>query len=316
MPSITTHKIFALDVLNKYNINVDRNLYIAFAQSFDNLIYYKYLHPIMGKKVYKLNKKGHRDNTQEYLINIIKIIKKYHYEKDAKVLSYLYGSIAHFVMDTTFHPYIFYKTGVYRKKDRASKKYYLKHTEIEAMLNAYFYNKKEKTSYHNYKIHKFDFPKIKFNQSLKNTIKENYKTIYNFANLDKIYLKSYNLGRIGFFLAIEDKYGIKKCFYKLLDKIFNTKLEYSSYFVKIINPVYLNLERNKWFHPLTNKEYNYSVDDLYEICIKKTINIFKNVDLVLNDKKDISELYKVIPNISYVTGADCKNKAKLKYFEY
>ena len=56
MPSIVTHHYFAKDILNKLNNETKQtfqnsySIFLIFAQSFDNLFYYKLLTPWLGKK--------------------------------------------------------------------------------------------------------------------------------------------------------------------------------------------------------------------------------------------------------------------------
>ena len=108
--------MFSKEVLNKLSkeelnrLEDKLDIYHTFAQSHDYLFYYTF-----GKNKKKINNFGHyahRHNTQNYLINIIKEIQDKHEENNPELLAYLYGSITHYVLDTTCHPFIFYKTGI------------------------------------------------------------------------------------------------------------------------------------------------------------------------------------------------------------
>jgi hypothetical protein len=90
MPSITTHYIFSKEVLNKLDkkerdiFDSKLDIYHTFAQSHDYLFYYKF-----GKKHKEINKLGryaHHNNTQEYILNIIKEIK----DENDNIINVLY----------------------------------------------------------------------------------------------------------------------------------------------------------------------------------------------------------------------------------
>ena len=132
MPSLVTHYVFGKDVLNKIDCKyVDTNKYLLFNQSHDYLYHTK-------KKVYReLAKKGHHNKTKDFILNIIKYIKDNKLEKDKNSISFLYGIINHFVLDSTCHPLIFYYGGSYRKGDKTTNKYRGIHAYIEMNIDLY-----------------------------------------------------------------------------------------------------------------------------------------------------------------------------------
>ena len=143
MPSITTHYLFAKEVFNHLNkkeqacIKDDLNIYYIFAQSHDFLFYYTF-DIKNAKRIKELGHFAHHNYTQDYLINIVKYIKDNYLENNSQLLGYLYGSITHYSLDTSAHPYIFYKTGIYRKSNPASKNYRGQHTLMEKDLDALY----------------------------------------------------------------------------------------------------------------------------------------------------------------------------------
>ena len=154
MPSIYTHTTFANDVYNKLNkdiqntINEKKEFYKMFSQSFDNLYYYNFLSLKKGKHIRNLAKYCHTHKTQEYILNIINYIKKNKLNNNNEVLCYLYGTINHYISDSTLHPYINYRTGRYfKERHEATKKYIGIHTNTEIELDAYYYNLNTKKSF-------------------------------------------------------------------------------------------------------------------------------------------------------------------------
>lgn len=320
MPSCTTHRIFGEQVMNKAKLNnmIDTKVYAIFNQSFDNLMYYHFFGYKNKKRIQKLSKKGHRKNTQKYLINIVKLIKENNLTFNKQCLAYLYGSINHYVLDSTMHPFIFYKTGVYNEKKINSYKYNGLHTKMEAMLNVYFFEKTYHKKYYKSKFYQKDFPKTKFSASLLNLIDQTFLYTYNEKNVGKIYYSSYKTGKFIFRFGVYDRFRVKKLIYSFIDLFRKNKrlIKYVSYNYKKINKKYINLEKNTWYHPVTKKRFNYSIDELYDLAMEKSLKIIAVVNKVLFENKDIKILYNVIENISYITGCPVDSNKKMKYFEF
>ena len=81
MPSIVTHYYFGNDVLKrlptniKKKINKEKAIYDIFLQSFDNLFYYKFFTPFLGKKERDLGYNAQKENVKKYFKNILITIK-------------------------------------------------------------------------------------------------------------------------------------------------------------------------------------------------------------------------------------------------
>lgn len=326
MPSIITHDMFAKNVLDKLDIkdtemiNKAKQIYLTFAQSHDYLFHYSSFDFKKAKQIRKFGSKAHKKKTQAYFIAIINNIKKHNLENYAPAIAYLYGSITHYVLDSTCHPFIFYKTGTYNKKEKSSYKYRGEHAHIEKDLDAYYYKKYYGKDYKYCNVSKDIIKSPIFDNELINLITETYHEIYNEDNIGYYYKKSVNIAKIKYSIFINDRFGIKRFFYKIIDKITRRKLgclsAYSTH-INDINEKFLNLDHKVWNHPsFQDKTYNYSFDDLLEISLKKCLKIIEVVNGVLYKNNDIELLKKVIPNISYSTGLDLDNNRSMHYFEY
>ena len=147
MPALITHDIFAKEVYKKLDnrikdkISREKIIYQTFAQSHDYLLYYKSLNLRKTRKINFLGKIGHRRKTQAYFLNIIKTIKKYHLEQYQPDVAYLFGCITHFVLDSTCHPLIFYKTGIYDPNNKETLKYKGMHALMERNIDSIYYKK-------------------------------------------------------------------------------------------------------------------------------------------------------------------------------
>lgn len=325
MPSIITHHMFAKEVLkhltkeelNKFN--EETTIYQTFAQSHDYLFYYTF-NIKKAKSIKNLGHYAHRHNTQEYLLNIVKEIKNNNLENNHQVIAYLYGSITHYVLDTTCHPYIFYKTGVYRSKEKETKKYHGEHNRIEKDLDAIYYEKYTHKKYNTCNVSKEIIKKPLIGTELTTTINNVFEKTYKETNIAKYFKAGINHAKIIYTLFINDYFGIKKALYKLIDfitfKHFGYLAAYSTH-IKKPNLDYLNLEKRTWNHPSNpNITYNYSFEELYNQSINKTITIIKEINKILYENKPIESLTKYIPDLDYSTGMIIKDKKEMRYFEY
>lgn len=310
MPSFITHNVFAYEVKNKYNLKVN-NLYYIFAQSHDFLVY------STNKEVKTLSHYAHTNNTRDYIINIIKYIKDNNLTKNIDLISYLYGSITHYLLDSTTHPFLFYKSGIYNKNDKYSYKYKDMHRLIEKNIDSIYYKNYYKKEYNYCNVSKDFIKKINFSSELSKCIDYSYYETYKKNNISKYYLKSIKLYKFIFYLLFKDRFGIKRFIYNIIDKLFNTHISSISTYLKNPNKSYLNLNHKKWNHPSNiDIKYNDSFEDLFKKSIFKFENIYKNIKLYFNNKLSLDELKQSIPNISYTSGLNLDKNKRMKYFEY
>ncbi len=317
MPSIATHHVFANMVYNNLSetiqsdINNSLNIYYTFAQSHDYLFY------SFHKKIRKLGHTAHHEKTQKYLLTIIKEIIDNHLESNSECMAYLYGVITHYCLDTTCHPYIFYKTGTYYKELPEHHKYRNEHTHIEKHLDAYYYTKYYKKDFYKININKEIIKNPKINKTLENLINCVYKQTYNIDNIGEYYKKSIQQTKIVTALLINDKFGLKNKIAQLINIFTKSHPEYYTTFIKEPIMHYMNLEKKEWNHPCNlDEKYNYSFDELLDISEKKCINIIKKVHKCIYKTRNIEELKNIIQDLDYASGLEIKNNKRMKYFEY
>lgn len=324
MPQLVTHNIFAKDVFssldNKIKSNVDIPVYEMFSQSFDNFLYYISLNFKKYNSVKKLTKKGHKTNVKKYFMHILKNIMDLHLENDPQVLAYLYGSINHYVLDSTCHPFIFYKTGVYDKKKKETKKYRGLHGDMESNIDAFFYINKYHKLYYKVNITKEFIPKITFSKNLENIVNASIYDTFKLDKMAKCYFSGYKNSRILYRLFINDKYGIKKLMYKILDKVLlirPTNFEYYSTYIKQPNINYLNIAHKKWYYPSDESiSSNESFIDLYNKALQKSLMLILLAHEVLHKQKELKDFENKIENLSYVRGLDCDRSHYMTKFEF
>ena len=323
MPATAVHAYFAQDLNDilpkeiKNKLDVDRLK--TFGQSTDSLMFYNLFSILPGKNIRDFQKYFHTNKTQEFFINLINYIKENDYTEDIDVNSFLVGAICHYVLDSTVHPYIYYKTGYFNKNDKSTYKYNNVHTFMETFLDNDMIKRRESINPYKFNISKFSFDTSKFSNELNDTIKYTFKETFDVDNMDKIYYKSLKQMRNSIFIFRQDIYGIKKFFYKLADT-FTSKRVFRFEAISYHYPLndrhnFLNENHKLWRNPcdysLTSEE---SFLDLYLRALKLTkVMICASFDYI--NGKDI-ELEKVFINKSYITGLDCELDKELKYFEF
>lgn len=323
MPATVVHAYFAQDlndILPKEIKNkLDVNRLKTFGQSTDSLMFYNLFSILPGKKIRDFQKYFHTNKTQDFFVNLINYIKENDYTEDIDVNSFLVGTICHYVLDSTVHPYIYYKTGYFNKNDKSTYKYNNVHTFMETFLDNDMIKRRESINPYKFNISKFSFDTSKFSNELNDTIKYTFKETFDVDNMDKIYYKSLKQMRNSIFIFRQDRYGIKKFFYKLADT-FTSKRVFRFEAISYHYPLndrhnFLNENHKLWRNPcdysLTSEE---SFLDLYLRALKLAkVMICASFDYI--NGKDI-ELEKVFINKSYITGLDCELDKELKYFEF
>lgn len=326
MPSTVTHSYFIMDVYDKLPIN--RKIFLknekeklkVFAQSLDPLNFYTSFNLKKGKSVRNFAYHFHTKKTSEYIITLINYIKYNYYSDNPEVMAFLYGMISHYVLDSTIHPYIYYKTGKFDKKNKSTYKYNSKHHELETIIDKHMIVIRENKAPSKYKHYKYSFNLKEYDNNLKEIINFTFKETYNIKKIDDILLKSIKNMKLVFKVFRYDPYKYKEIIYKFIDFILPNsipKISFLSYNYKTNKyKNYLNSTHNNWNYPTQKrKKYNYSFIDLYIISLHKTLNIIKEIDAYIYKDKKIN-LNKILGNLSYSTGVDLSKNQTLKYFEF
>ncbi len=318
MPATYTHHIFTEDVFKVINPDIKTKLessidiYKLFGKSFD--IFY-----FTGTNIGYL---GHHKNINLYFKNIINYIKENNLENDSQVLAYLYGSICHYILDSTIHPYIFYKTGKFNRQDKKTYKYRGLHNYYEYMIDAIFYLNRNKKPIYKTNLTKEIFTKYEFSSNLDNTINKVFYETHNVKNASKILKKGIRYFKFMMRYAMEVHTWFKYYLYKIIDKLHifkDKKLTCCSYYIRNIDISVLNVEHKKWCYPVDNKtSYHYSMIDLYDLCIEKARKLINLIDEAINsnDEKILNKAIKEIGDIDYSTGKRANKKYKKLTFEF
>ena len=312
MPSIVTHHLFAKDCLKGYERKVNKDIYYIFAQSFDNLSYYHFFN-FFNNEVKELGKTAQNKKTNEYFLNLLTYIKDYNLKNNKDVMGYLFGSICHYALDSTCHPFVVFETGV----TNISKKYRGGHEKMEVMIDAIMLEEKEKKHLYKESLCNVLLPKVKFSKDLKKTIDYTFKQTFKVDNMGIKYEKAYKTGNFILKYFVTDKTGIKKKIYKLKDHFGKGRMyQYLSFNIKQLDKSFLNLEHHEWVYPTDNTIIkNSSFYELYDEASIFAKKLFKVSLDYLNEKITKDKVNSEFKDLSYVTGLDWHLKKKTQYFK-
>lgn len=322
MPATVTHAYFAKDLYDVLPESISSKLDLdrikMFAQGTDSIMFYNLLSLQSGKNLRRFQFYFHTHKTNDFFINILKYVKERNIN-DTDTYSFIIGFISHYVLDSTIHPYVIYKTGYFNKKDKSTYKYNCIHHFMETFLDNDLIKRRENINPYKFNISKYCFNNKKFSNDLNDTIDYTFYTTFNVKTMSKKYYKSLKQMRTIIKLFRSDRFGIKKFFYKLIDTFTPRRcfrFETLSYHYSLEDKHnYLNNNHTMWCNPCDDSiKSTLSFVDLYLESLENTRNIVIQVFEYLNGKDiDLDELFK---NKNYLTGLDCDKEKELKYFEF
>lgn len=322
MPSTATHAFFVKDVYDILPEKIGKNLNLSkcrmYGQSIDSLKFYRLFSFLPGKKIRDFQKYFHENQSQEFFCNLL------HYMKDNDIhdedtYSYLFGSICHYALDSTIHPYIVYRSGIFDSKNPSTYHYNNVHTFMENFIDNDMIQRRTKTNPYYFDFSQFCFSISPFSTELANTIDFAYYNTFGISNMSQIYYDSLKQMKMAITLFRRDPRGIKKFFYQLLDSFTSRRcfrFEAVSYHGELEDKHdYLNIQHRLWRNPaIYDKTSTESFVDLYLKAIKfAKVLMCASCDYLSGKNIDLE---KIFDNTSYVTGLNCNDKRELKYFDF
>lgn len=326
MPATVTHAYFGMDVYNNLPIGLKELLMDEkkdlrmFAQGMDPFFFYHKISLKNGKKQQDFALYFHTNKTREFFINLVNYIKYNNYYQIPDVMAYLYGFIAHYVLDSTIHPYVFYKTGEWKKTDKETYKYRGLHHNMEVFLDNYLISKREQEKVHSFKFYDYCFEFKPFSKELEEVIDYAFKETFGINEMSNFYKQALKDMHFALKYFRYDKIGVKRMVYTTCEAITSKSFfpfSVISYHISTDDKKnYLNLDKQEWCHPCLKREkHTDSFDELYDKSLQEALDIIKKVNAYIKDTKKV-DLTKVFKNLSYKTGKDCTKDYELKYFEF
>ena len=194
MPATVTHAYFSNDVYdilpNQIKERISLSRIKMFGQGTDPLMFYHLFSVKPGKKIRLMQRVCHRQHTRDFFCQFIEDIKKSHLEEDSDVCSFLCGFICHYVLDSTIHPFVIYKTGNFDKHNKVTYKYNNLHLFMETYLDNHLIRKREHQNPYSFSIVKYSFDLAPFSSGLNQVIHSSFDKVYHVSNMDSIYYQA------------------------------------------------------------------------------------------------------------------------------
>ena len=296
MPDAVTHSYLANDVKEALGFSYLENhfgLMQIGAQGPDPLFYHHYQPWKKNLKANKLGNRLHTEKTKPYLESIIKMATS---DADKAWVS---GFLTHFALDTSAHPYIFYRTGLFNKTTLENRGFHLMLERTIDNLNIQERGFDAST----YNIRDIHFQLKNLPTSIESMLNEVGKTLYEEPELGTRYKDGYQDFRSAIGVLAYDPHGHKNRLYLLLDKITKSEILYSALSPygcekRGIDPK--NKSKSTWHHPVTNEPSNESFDELFAKALTKSISLIQAADAYWQTKDE--SVFSLIKDESYDTG--------------
>ena len=249
----------------------------------------------------------HKCSPKEFFNALIIKIKENNLQNDPQVMAILYGHLAHYVLDATLHPYIYYisaGSGLKFNGELIKGDYVLDwHVLFENWFDRYAPDKFMPSEYQ--KQGNSFYSKL--------TITDRKLILM----LNEIYMRIYRVPNVGF--KYVPAYVITVLFDKVKNFAFTGNFPVSTIFGNIQNDkdkvekVQLILDKNPTFiHPVTGIEGAFDMRKEWEKAVHGALELFDDVSKVLFDGKNNSLNYNSYDN-SYNTGLPSTVPIELTY---
>lgn len=273
MPNYKTHSIHSDKVFPYINkrIYIDKEKLKIFSFGPDPLVF-------SDVKTFNLQ---HNKNSKLFFECLIKTIRLCKYQYNDEIIAFLYGQLEHFILDSTFHPYIFYTTSGMQRKYLTDQ-----HLNFELWLDDYFiqkYNIQDKNYY----------KKFSASMELKSLVDYVYKSVYNcyYAR------RKYEFGT-DILLLFENTRINDKVIPEISKKLGIGDISYNE--IERIYP-FLNKDRDVWYNPFSLEDYHESINEIWNKSVELYLEVIEDVNSYLYDNKELKSSI-LDKDLSYDTG--------------
>lgn len=316
MPNIITHTLFAEEVqklLDNENFKLRRQLF-AVGSNGPDFLFFHYVTPSTCWKKTPLRKMGnelHSSHVNEFYAALLEAIRNQkNTELKEDMIAYGAGHLCHWALDSTAHPYIFYRTGrcISRSADR--------HHRFESLIDAAMLKIRhgETIKTYNPAMEVCDLTE----SQMKAVVNAYYPVLKQIFDDDiRPYMIREALQNWKTMQQIfHDPNGTKISALQKVEKVFGLDNKFSGFGVPPVledNYDLLNLMHSQWRHPITGEVFTESFLDLYEEALQKAV---KAVELFLEAVEDPDaeeEFLGFLGNRNYDTGMDTDEG--MQYFD-
>lgn len=141
MPGFTTHYLFGVRMYHKLTDTeikkmLKRNLGpFRFGMQGPDLFFYNPFY-IFGPEERNIGSLMHETEVNNFFRNYLTQAERLKRREDREAaLSYFYGFLCHYALDTAIHPYVYYRSGYEVNKEKGKKESFSLHTYIEALMD-------------------------------------------------------------------------------------------------------------------------------------------------------------------------------------
>lgn len=305
MPNIITHTLFADDVLDALNIpvlNSSHHLFEVGANGPDFLFFHNARPGRFFKKT-KLRAFGialHQNNTNDFYRSCLRSIRR---EKNEKIrddmIAYVCGHLCHWALDSTLHPYIFYRTGNCQKGSAAD------HHRFESMMDAAMLKIKRGQTILDYRVDEQVAPTADYE---KRAIARIYvpalAEIFGEEVRPSMIAQSLDDWKATQHLFFDPK-GHKAAFFRTLEKPLGLDNMFSGFAVPVEvedNIDLMNLLHTPWKNPESEQESTQSVLDLYAQAEEKAVEVIRLFLAAIDDAGKEPALFAFLNDANYDMG--------------
>ena len=314
MADIAMHREMARDLIKTLDPDIvqafDENYFTLGSQGPD-----PYFYRIFKKRktAMDIGDRLHGESINLCFKTLIETIKA---DPSAIKLGFLFGYIAHFSLDTTIHPYVYHRVGIYQPDEPAKKKLRGLHLRFERHIDAHFLKQRYQQKPHTLALHKTALINHELSEEIITLLDETLKDVYDIEHAGTIYEKGLISMRRVLKYGVYDRFGLKKQLYRFVD-LFNKKRDLCfkdlSFYGFDQQYDYLNQKETCWHHPITNETICDSVSTLYQKAIERAKALIEAVYNHIFHQQPLTYT-QTFKNRSLNTGLDCDDQRPMQYF--
>ncbi|MGD9909885.1 MAG: zinc dependent phospholipase C family protein [Candidatus Izemoplasmatales bacterium] len=268
---------------------------------------------------HKIANRCHDELTHDLLTNLVQLVKE---NLTEETYTFLVGFLTHYILDVTLHPYVYYHVGEYDPKNKSTYAFRGLHLRFERSIDYEMIRLNEGVRPERFDFNQRYFPKYELPSSISSLMNEVVKRTYQEPLASGLYHKGVLTMKRVLKQYAYDPYGIKKCIFRIVDGMNNTKpllLADVSMYHHTSKFDFLNQHHRVWYHPVSNHPHNDSVSQLLDQAVNHSKSMISDIQSYLFNHQEI-DFEKLFPNLSFNTGVPCgmkmnafNNYTKMKY---
>lgn len=288
MPGFITHYICGQAVLN--TVGSDTQKMIRPYQQFYNIgtqgpdIFFYYLPGLLKKNTRDIGTQMHKHHFGTFIAHMIDYMMQDNLSEDARslMLAYISGFLTHYALDATAHPYVYSKTGMRQKGDKAKAiKYSVNHRKFETAIDVLMLelmSSKKPSDYKLWELIRVDHdPALVVSAAMSSSISQAYERNINPKEIYKAMRYMVRLTKI-----LQSGKGRRKRLMELIENLTIGEHLFSSiiHMQQVSDGVdYMNIKKSPWNLPVSvtglvkSEEKTDSFVELYHNSIQQSVHM-------------------------------------------